>query len=204
MDRSGVEITGLRFQSYHGNEAIAILDDLARLRIRVFYDFPYLYEGTVEYEQQYLLRYTANKESIVFAVWDADRLVGATTGMPLKFEMEEVRKPFEEIGLNTASFFYFGESVLLHEYRGKGIGHLFFDVREKHALLLGYTNTTFCSVVRDGNHSLRPSVYTDNEKYWSGRGYQKREDLVCKMKWLDRGELLETEKSLVYFIKTWL
>jgi hypothetical protein len=77
-------------------------------------------------------------------------------------------------------------------------------VREKHALLLGYTNTTFCSVVRDGNHSLRPSVYTDNEKFWSGRGYQKREDLVCKMKWLDRGELLETEKSLVYFIKTWL
>lgn len=203
MDRSGVEITGLRFESYHGREAVAILNELAQLRIRVFYDFPYLYEGSVEYEAHYLQRYTSSAESIVFGVWDEHRLVGATTGMPLKLEFDEVRKPFEELGLDVNSFFYFGESILLPEYRGKGIGHRFFDVREKHALSLGYSHTTFCSVIRPFNHPLRPAGYSDNEKFWLKRGYQKREDLVCKMKWLDRGAMAETEKSLVFFCKSW-
>ena len=32
------------------------LEDVARLRIEVFRDFPYLYDGTVEYEEKYLQR----------------------------------------------------------------------------------------------------------------------------------------------------
>jgi len=38
-----------------------VFDDLARLRIAVFQDFPYLYEGTVDYEKTYLQTY-ANAE----------------------------------------------------------------------------------------------------------------------------------------------
>ena len=36
------------------SEAETAFDDLARLRIEVFRDFPYLYEGDLDYERQYL------------------------------------------------------------------------------------------------------------------------------------------------------
>ena len=37
-----------------GNAVGEVLDDLARLRIAVFRDWPYLYDGDVAYERDYL------------------------------------------------------------------------------------------------------------------------------------------------------
>jgi hypothetical protein len=42
-----------------GEEMKAVLPDLARLRIIVFRDWPYLYDGTLEYEQEYLAKLAA-------------------------------------------------------------------------------------------------------------------------------------------------
>ena len=44
----------LDVKSLVGEEMKAVLPDLARLRIIVFRDWPYLYDGTLEYEQEYL------------------------------------------------------------------------------------------------------------------------------------------------------
>jgi hypothetical protein len=41
----------LDVKSLVGEEMKAVLPDLARLRIIVFRDWPYLYDGTIEYEQ---------------------------------------------------------------------------------------------------------------------------------------------------------
>lgn len=41
------------------------LDDLARLRIAVFHDFPYLYEGTRDYEEKYLQLFLKGKDGII-------------------------------------------------------------------------------------------------------------------------------------------
>lgn len=37
-----------------GLDLDAALDDMARLRIKVFRDWPYLYDGDVDYERRYL------------------------------------------------------------------------------------------------------------------------------------------------------
>ena len=42
-------------------------------------------------------------------------------------------------GIEVARLFYFGESVLLPEYRGQGVGHAFFDHREAQARGVGAT-----------------------------------------------------------------
>ena len=49
----------LDVKSLVGEEISAVLPDLARLRIVVFRDWPYLYDGTLEYEEKYLAKLAA-------------------------------------------------------------------------------------------------------------------------------------------------
>ena len=46
------------------------LPELARLRITVFRDWPYLYDGTLEYEQGYLAKFAEAEGAVVVAAYD--------------------------------------------------------------------------------------------------------------------------------------
>ena len=204
MDRIGfsVKVDQLQHKRALGKDIAELIPALGELRIRVFHDFPYLYEGSQEYEENYLQVYTKNPLSIAYVVFDGEKAVGATTGMPLSAESPEIQQPFLDRGLNIDKIFYFGESILLNEYRSRGIGHLFFDVREKHSLENGFKTTTFCSVVRPEDHPLRPLDYRPNDVFWTKRSYTKQ-DYSCRMMWLDRNQSHETEKELQFWTKEW-
>ena len=70
------------------------LDELADLRIRIFRDYPYLYDGSVEYERDYLDRYARSKQSVVVLAMEYNRLIGAATGLPLNDADPEFVAPF--------------------------------------------------------------------------------------------------------------
>ena len=56
---------------YLRGQAIApYIDDLAQLRITVFREFPYLYDGTTEYEARYLQTYLNSVDSIAVLALD--------------------------------------------------------------------------------------------------------------------------------------
>lgn len=192
----------LNFLTAKGSEIESIIPDLGKLRIKVFYEFPYLYAGTEESEKEYLQVYLNCPESFVFAVYDGPLMVGATTAIPLSYETEEVKNPFLRSPYSIEKVFYFGESILLPEYRGLGLGHRFFDEREKYALSFGkYTVTAFCAVDRPDNHPLKPDNYRTNEHLWRKRGYTIHPELSCTMSWLDINEKAETSKKLTFWLK---
>lgn len=184
-------------------ELRAFLPDLARLRIEVFRDFPYLYDGTVEYEEKYLETYTECPESIVVLVLDGDKAVGATTGLPMDAETEEFRKPFVEVGHDPARIFYCAESVLLPAYRGRGVYPKFFAEREGHARALGrFDLCTFCCVQRPEDHPLRPADYVPLDRIWSKFGYVKHPELTTTYDWKDVDTAEETAKPMVFWLKS--
>ena len=49
----------MRVEALRGADLEAVIDDLARLRISVFRDWPYLYDGDLAYERAYLAPYRA-------------------------------------------------------------------------------------------------------------------------------------------------
>ena len=63
-----------------GDALIQALPDVARLRIGVFRDWPYLYDGDTGYEERYLRSYADSDGAIVVAALDGDEIVGAATG----------------------------------------------------------------------------------------------------------------------------
>lgn len=182
-------------------EAEAAFDDLARLRIEIFRDFPYLYEGDLDYERRYLATYLAQEGAAIIGAYDGSRLVGAATASPLANHFAEFAQPFAERGLDVADFYYFGESVLEKAYRGRGIGVRFFEEREKAAQEDGFTRCIFSAVVRADDHPLRPADYRPLDEFWRKRGYRRLEGFVTGFSWRDVGETRETEKPMEFWIK---
>jgi GNAT superfamily N-acetyltransferase len=179
----------------------AALDDLARLRIAVFRDFPYLYDGSLDYEEHYLRLFASGKDGIIVAARDDGEVVGCATGSALTTQHTSLQAPFEQAGYDLGRVFYCGESVLLKPYRGRGIGHIFFDEREKHARAKGYKISTFCAALRPKDHPARPADYQPLDPFWSQRGYRKADGLIAPLSWKDVGERTETEKPMQFWLK---
>lgn len=178
------------------------LDALARLRIEVFRDYPYLYDGDMAYERRYLDAYARSKRSVFVLALDGDKIVGCSTGIPLVDEIPAIQKPFVERRMLLSEVFYFGESVLLPEYRGQGIGHRFFQQREAHARrLLGFHWTAFCAVERAANDSRRPADFHSNEAFWTKRGYQRQDDMFCSLEWTEIDALAPSAHRLRFWLR---
>ncbi len=192
----------LAIARFSGEEMRARLEDLARLRIAVFRDWPYLYKGTMAHEREYLPRYAQARTGTLIVAMDGDTIVGASTALGLDEEDDYVRAPFEQTGMDLSRIFYFGESVLLSQYRGQGVGVRFFEEREKAAREHGYAQTAFCGVVRPADHPARPADYQPLDEFWKHRGYSRRDDLVATFSWRDIGAAAETPKPMVYWMKT--
>lgn len=182
-------------------EIRSAMDDLARLRIAVFSAWPYLYDGDEEYERDYLHEFMEAPDGVLVAALDGDAIVGAATASPMWAQKAEFRAPFEERGIDTQRLFYFGESVLLPEYRGQGIGHAFFDHREAQARACGADSTTFAAVIRSSDHPSRPVGYVPLDAFWRKRGYAPVEGFVTELAWKEHGEVNESPKRMQYWMR---
>jgi GNAT superfamily N-acetyltransferase len=195
-------LAALRYEALTGAALAAAVPALAELRIAVFRDWPYLYDGDPAYEARYLARFAAAPDAVMIAAYDGDRLVGASTGLPLAAEHAEFTAPFATAGHDVARVFYLGESVLLPRYRGEGAGHRFFDGREAHARALGrFALTAFCRVMRAAGDPRRPAGYRDLDPFWTKRGYAPVPGLVAQFSWTEIGATEETPQAMQFWAR---
>jgi len=179
----------------------AALPDVARLRIAVFRDYPYLYDGDAEYEERYLQVYRDSDAAILVGAYDGDTLVGAATGTPMEDHAADFGAALAGCGVPLERIFYCAESVLLPAYRGRGIGHRFFDLREDHARALGRTHAAFCGVVRPEDHPARPAEYRPLDAFWRKRGYAPVEGAIAHFRWKELGEAEESDHALQFWMR---
>ncbi|WP_424832982.1 GNAT family N-acetyltransferase [Ruegeria sp.] len=193
------EVSAVRALTGSGLEAA--LDDVARLRIEVFRAWPYLYDGDLEYERKYLQSYRDSTRAIVVGAFDGDRLIGASTGAPLVDHADDFAAAFDGTGLDLNDIFFCAESVLLPAYRGQGVGHKFFDLREAHARRLSFSKCAFCGVQRPADHPMRPAGYRPLDAFWRARGYAPLPGVIAQFSWKDIGEDGETQKPLQFWMR---
>ena len=191
----------MRISALTGSDLGAALPQLAALRIEVFRDYPYLYDGSLDYEQSYLQALIHSRDSIIVAAKDGGKIAGCATGSALERHHEEFATPFREHGFIPTDIFYCSESVLLPSYRGRGLGHTFFDRRETHAKARGYRYSAFCGVIRPNNHPLKPATYSPLDAFWKKRGYRKAEGITAMFRWKDIDQPHETQHPMQFWMR---
>ena len=191
----------LRVEVLTGRALNAALDDVARLRIEVFHEWPYLYDGDPDYERRYLSSLASAPGAVVVAALRGERLVGAATGGPILSMGDEWSEALSETGLDMRDVFYCAESVLTAAERGQGLGHRFFDLREAQARKLGQGVTCFCTVIRPDDHPRRPEGYRSLEGFWRKRGYEPMPGITARYAWRDLDDEVETPKRLQFWMR---
>lgn len=188
-------------ETLSGGAIRAAVPELARLRVEVFRDWPYLYDGDLAYERRYLAKYAAMDDATIVVARAGGRVVGASTALPLAKAEPEMQRPFRDAGLDPRDWYYFGESVLEAAHRGQGIGVAFFRAREARAAALGYRRTTFCAVERPEDHPMRPAGHVPLDAFWTRRGYERRPGLRASFDWRDIGAKAAVPHPMVFWTR---
>ena len=188
------------------------LPDLAALRLGVFREWPYLYEGDAAYERRYLQTLADAPDAVIVGafpgagtgrigrgpvVGDAP-MIGAATGLPLAVADAPFRAAYERAGLDPATRYYLAESVLDPHWRGRGIGVAFFSHRERAARAAGFARACFCAVARAPDDPRRPARHVPLDGFWTRRGYA-RVPVEARYAWRDLNEGDESEKTMVFW-----
>ncbi len=193
----------LRIEVFSGHALSPMLPALSRLRMQVFRAWPYLYQGDPEAEADYLADFVRAPSAGLVVAFDGDEAVGCSTCVALAEEDAGLTAPFVARGIDPASVFYFGESVLRAAYRGQGAGVAFFRAREAHARAVSDCDfAAFCAVVRPDDHPARPAGHVPLDGFWCKRGFTHYPDLMCRMAWREVGMADEIDHTLSFWIKS--
>ncbi len=195
-------MTDIHVRSFNGSALKPYHHSVAKLRMEVFREYPYFEEPDLEREARFLKKLFQTKESIGVLIFDNTTLVGASLGYPLSIEESALHRPFKEQRLDPESYFYFGDSTLLKAYRGRGIGHHFFDAREAHvAHYKKFKHICFC-VPEDLEENLKkPKDFIPLHDFWRKRGYIQHPDMKCSLSWKNIGDNVPSEKKMVFWTK---
>lgn len=190
----------LRIETLTDGRVVSLLPALARLRTEVFRDWPYLYDGDAAAEEAYLAPFVNSARGGLVVAFDGDAPVGCATCLPLEDAEDGIAAPFRAAGLDVGDHFYFGESVLLAGYRGRGAGVAFFAAREAHARAVSACRfATFCAVRRADDHPLKPPGATTLHGFWRHRGYAPMPGMACVMRWKQVDTAGEVENTLDFW-----
>lgn len=186
----------------HGAAIAPYIDDLAPLRSTVFREFPYLYDGSSQYETDYLAAYARSARGLLVLALDDGKVVGASTSLPLVDQVAEFQQPFLDQGRDPNAVYYFGESLVLPEYRNRGLGVRFFIERESYAHKLAeFECCAFCAVERPSGHPLRPADYKPLQGFWRNRGFLHEPSLRTRYAWRDLDEAEKSDKIMSFWLK---
>ncbi len=195
-------MTDIHVRSFTGSGLKPYIHSVAKLRMEVFKDYPCFEEPDLERETQYMRKIASNKESIGVLIFDNTTLVGVALGCPLSVEETALKRPFKDAHKDIDTYFFFGDSALLKQYRGRGIGHHFFDAREAHVIhLKKYKHICFCAPDSQEFDPRKPKDFIPLFDFWRKRGYIHHPEMKCYPVWKATGEAHPTEKELSFWIK---
>lgn len=192
MNNKKISIVTLKGEKIH-----AFIPELAKLRIQLFREYPYRYDGTLEYEHKYLETYVQCPESCIIVALDENTVVGAATGIPLEYEIEAFKTPYQNEEIKN--LFYVGELLLLPNYRGQAPFIPMMKAMRKEALAYHANKVVFCAVDRPINDPKAPTHYVSLERLWRYFNFRKMAEKYTFLSWKEIDEDNESPKKMIFW-----
>lgn len=167
-----------------GSAIADVLDELATLRLGIFREYPYLYQGRREDEVNYLATYAETPDACVILAYEGNTVIGAATGMPLVHEEARMLDAFAGTGLPLDEVYYVGELLFRPAYRQGGLGRKLLAHLESHLRALGrYRWLTCATVERPDDHPLRPRDYLPITGFLARTGFVRLPGVTTRFRW---------------------
>jgi GNAT superfamily N-acetyltransferase len=167
-----------------GEQASEVIPDIARLRLSIFREYPYLYDGKSEDEYRYLRLYAETPDAFVITVSDSELIIGAATGIPLHCEHRELIDPFASSPYPVDKIYYVGELLFMPEYRNQGLGlSLIAMITDQVRSLGNYSYLTCATLLRPDEHPLRPEGYAPIDRFLARTGFSLLPGVTTSFSW---------------------
>src|SRR3990167_4137978 len=101
---------GVTVEIYVGKDSADYIEAVSRLRIQIFKEYPYLYEGELDYERRYMQGYTSDDKAMIAIARVDGILAGVSTGIPLVSDSEivsDAKKVFSQENIDIGDFYYY-------------------------------------------------------------------------------------------------
>lgn len=186
-----------------GQDLSPFLEKIAALRVSVFHEYPYLYEGTIEFEiNKVLPMYLRSVNSIFVIALKEDQVVGAATGIPLTDMEAMYQQPFKENNISMKGIFCLGDLMVVKKMRGKGIGSKMYKIFEEHVRKKNvYKKIALYEIQRDKKDPKQQKNYHSLDNFWKSYGFVKHPEIHFQIPWKEVGDDKEKVHHLIFWLK---
>lgn len=157
-------------------EVTPLLPFVASLRINVFREYPYLYDGNFKEEMDDLEHCAQLPHNAIAIAYHKNTPIGFLYGIPLVEFQSHFENPvidlFKEKNLQPETCYYFADVIILPEHRGNHLTKKLFDVLEAYAQENGYSSASFITENHEV-HPLKPVDYKSLAPLWTYLQYKK-------------------------------
>ena len=169
-------MTNIEINIYKGIDILPFIEKTSEMRIRLFKEFPYLYQGSMDYEREYMKAYAKDPKSTI-AIASCDKnIIGVSTGIPLVSESSIVdgsAQLITQAGEAPEDYYYYGEILIEPEHRGNKISSKLYSAQNELVKKWGYKKVCILTVVRQKNHPLKPKEYQSLDSMWTHFNYNR-------------------------------
>jgi len=184
-----------------------LLPFVANLRVNIFRNYPYLYDGNIAEEMENLEKYAQHNNSALAIAYCNETPVGFLCGSDLMHYSVHFENSIEDLfksgNLHAKNYYYCADIIILPEHRGKYLAPQLFDAIENYAQQKGYTASCFITEHHE-NHPLKPHDHKSLVPLWNNLNYQKSA-LITYATWqtyqLD-GTIKSEQHPLIFWLKT--
>lgn len=194
-----VEITGKLLTGVAIADAV---DDVATLRLEIFKEYPYLYQGRREDELSYLVTYAEAPDACIILAYHGHEVIGAVAGMPLIHEDARMSDAFAGTAFPLDEVYYVGELLFRPDYRNCGLGRKLLAQLERHIGSLGhYRRITCATVERPDDHPVRPRDYIPITRFLARTGFSRISGVTTSFKWQET-DGVKRDHPMQFWVKT--
>lgn len=178
---------------------------VVNLRITIFKEYPYLYEGNVKEENAYFDWFSKLPNTAIAVAYLDAKPIGFTSGTSFVDFDEHFQGSvdiFTKAKLEAKNYYYFPEILILPEHDNDLINYRLFEALENHAKKLNYKSGCFVTEEHE-SHPLKPQDYKPLDYLWHLLDYTKSA-LIINFSW----STIQADKSskdkkhaLIYWLK---
>lgn len=187
-----------------GKDILLNISKIAPLLVEGFKEYPILSDGNIEYESEYLKKFSKVQGAVIAAAIYQEEIIGIASGIPLELEFEnkELQKTFLSFGLNLKNYFCIAEVVIKKEHRKGRLAQKLFNACQIYAETLHeFSTLCFYTFLRDPKDPKRPSNYKERNIIWQKMGCEMQTHLTGFVTYKEIGEVKESPKKVVIWTK---